>query len=211
MNERSFIHLEVAMVGPSRDRRRDKHEQIMRAAVAVFAEKGFHAARVSDIARKAGVADGTIYLYFKNKEALLLGVFEETMDRLREGVLAALADEKDPLAKIRVFAQHHFEKVQENPEVAIVLQVELRQSKTFISVYRPRKLWDYLGVFEAILDEGIAQGVIRADVDPFTTKWAFFGSLDELGLQWAVSRKRRLDLQAAAVSVAEVFIRGVAA
>ncbi|MCB9742012.1 MAG: hypothetical protein H6740_05395 [Alphaproteobacteria bacterium] len=76
-------------------------------------------------------------------------------------------------------------------------------------MYRPRKLWDYLGVFEAILDEGIAQGVIRADVDPFTTKWAFFGSLDELGLQWAVSRKRRLDLQAAAVSVAEVFIRGV--
>ena len=60
----------------------DKRTLITEAAVEVFAEKGFHQARISDIAKRAGVADGTIYLYFKNKDDLLLSVFEEKMDYL---------------------------------------------------------------------------------------------------------------------------------
>ena len=62
--------------------RPDKRERITEAAIAVFAEKGYRSSRVSDVAQAAGVADGTIYLYFKNKEDLLLSIFEEKMEML---------------------------------------------------------------------------------------------------------------------------------
>ncbi len=189
-----------------------KRGRIIEAAIAVFAKKGFHSARVSDIASAAGVADGTIYLYFKSKEDVLLQVFEEKMDELRAGLLAALEGIDDPLERIRVFARYHFSQVQEHSDVAEVLQVELRLSKKFIKDYKPRKLWDYLGVFGQIIHDGKERGVIRPGVNPFTTMWAFFGALDEIGMQWVLSRnKDKLNLDEAADEIAEVFIRGVAA
>lgn len=192
-------------------KRRGKRELILEAAIRVFAERGFHAARVSDVAKEAGVADGTIYLYFKTKEEILLSIFEESMDTLREGLVARLAGVSDPLERVRIFARFHFEQVRTNPQVAEVLQVELRLSKKFIKDYRPEKLWSYLGLFRQILQEGQASGAIRATVDPFVGMWAFFGALDEIAMQWALARhKDKFNLEAAADEVAEIFIRGLA-
>ena len=191
----------------------DKRTRIIEAAVDVFADKGFNAARVSDIAKGAGVADGTIYLYFKNKEDLLLSVFEEKMDELRASLDIELAKHADPLAKIRAFARHHFKAVREQRSVAEVLQVELRLSKKFIKDYKPDKLFAYLGVLMELVREGQARGDIRADVDPFTTGWAFFGALEEIGLLYVIAskRQREFDLDAAADQVADLFVRGIAA
>lgn len=189
-----------------------KRARILEAAIAVFAEKGFNAARVSDIAKEAGVADGTIYLYFKSKEDLLLQIFEEKMDELKAGLKAAMDGVDDPLERIRVFARYHFGQVRDHRAVAEVLQVELRLSKKFIKDYKPRKLWDYLAVFNQIIRDGQARGVIRKNVNPFTTMWAFFGALDEIGMQWVLARnKDKFNLDEAADEVADVFIRGVAA
>ncbi|MBA2320524.1 MAG: TetR/AcrR family transcriptional regulator [Deltaproteobacteria bacterium] len=180
------------------------------AAIDVFAERGFHQARVSDIARRAGVADGTIYLYFKNKEDLLLSVFEEKMDVLLAGLREALSGTDDPVERVRRFAIFHFQQVRENRATAEVLQVELRLSNKFLKEYRPEKLWAYLNVFGGIVREGQASGVFRPDLDPFVTMWAFFGALDELAMQWVLSRKSdRFDLDVAARQVAEIFIRGM--
>lgn len=191
-------------------RRADKRSLITEAAVDVFAAKGFHQARVSDIARKAGVADGTIYLYFKNKEDLLLSIFEEKMDLLLEGLGEALADSDDPVERIRRFARFHFQQVRENRAAAEVLQVELRLSNKFLKEYRPEKLWAYLGVFGQIVREGQARGLFRDDIDPFVGMWSFFGALDELAMQWVLSRKQdRFPLDQAADQVADVFIRGM--
>lgn len=196
---------------PQRNRS-DKRSLITEAAVEVFAERGFHQARVSDIARRAGVADGTIYLYFKNKEDLLLSVFEEKMDELLAGLRNALADTSDPLERIRRFARFHFDQVRENRSVSEVLQVELRLSNKFLKEYRPEKLWAYLGVFGQIVREGQAAGLFRAEVDPFITMWAFFGAMDEIAMQWVLSRKTdRFALETAASQVAEIFIRGLLA
>jgi len=191
-------------------RRADKRSLITEAAVDVFAAKGFHQARVSDIARRAGVADGTIYLYFKNKEDLLLSIFEEKMDQLLEGLGEALADAHDPVEQIRRFARFHFQQVRDNRAAAEVLQVELRLSNKFLKEYRPEKLWAYLGVFGQIVREGQAGGVFRDDIDPFIGMWSFFGALDELAMQWVLSKKQdRFPLEAAADQVADVFIRGM--
>lgn len=188
----------------------NKRALITDAAVDVFAERGFHQARISDIARRAGVADGTIYLYFKNKEDLLLSIFEEKMDFMLDGLEKALDGIDDPLDRVRRFAIFHFQQVEENRSAAEVLQIELRLSNKFLKDYRPEKLWAYLGVFGQIVREGQAQAIFRDDLDPFVTMWAFFGGLDEIAMQWVLSRRAdRFSLEAAAVQVADVFIRGM--
>ena len=176
----------------------------------VFAEKGFRGARVSDIARAAGVADGTIYLYFRNKEDLLLTIFEEKVGEILVRVHRALEGVEGPVARIHAFARFHFNELRTHPELAQVLQVELRQSSHFLREYRPEKLWQYLDVFDGLIRDGQAGGVLRGDLDPFIMKWAFFGALDELSIQWVVSRKRdRFNLDRAADQVVDVFLRGM--
>ena len=190
--------------------RSDKRSLITEAAIDVFAEKGFHQARVSDVAKRAGVADGTIYLYFKNKEDLLLSIFEEKMDELLAGLGEALEGVEDPLERVRTFGRFHFQQVRDNRAAAEVLQIELRLSNKFLKDYRPEKLWAYLGVFGQIVREGQASGVFRSELDPFTTMWAFFGGLDEIAMQWVLSRKAdRFSLENAADQVADLFIRGL--
>jgi TetR/AcrR family fatty acid metabolism transcriptional regulator len=190
----------------------DKRTLITDAAVEVFAEKGFHQARISDIAKRAGVADGTIYLYFKNKDDLLLSVFEDKMDFMLEGLGAALSGIDDPLEQVRQFARFHFKQVRTHRSAAEVLQVELRLSNKFLKEYRPEKLWAYLGVFGQIIRDGQVKGVFRKNLDPFVNMWAFFGALDELAMQWVLSRNtQRFNLEEAADQVAEVFIRGMSA
>lgn len=195
------------------DRKRaDKRELITDAATHVFAEKGFHQARVSDVARRAGVADGTIYLYFKNKEDLLLSIFEEKMDLLLQGLDEAIGQVTDPRQRIRAFASFHFEQVRTNRATAEVLQIELRLSNKFLKEYRPEKLWAYLGVFAQIVREGQAQGLFREDVDPFVSMWAFFGALDEFAMQWVLARNpERFSLAEAAEQISSIFIRGILA
>jgi TetR/AcrR family fatty acid metabolism transcriptional regulator len=178
--------------------------------VQVFAEKGFRGARISDIAGAAGVADGTIYLYFRNKEDLLLTIFEEKVGEILGRLNAALDGVDDPLDRIRAFAGFHFHQLRTHPELAQVLQVELRQSSRFLRDYRPEKLWQYLDVFDGLLRAGQDAGVLRGDLDPFLMKWAFFGALDELSIQWVVSRRRdRFNLDQAADQVVDVFLRGM--
>lgn len=192
--------------------RNEKRSRILEAAISVFAEKGFHVARISDIAHRAGVADGTIYLYFKHKEDILLSIFEEKMDELMAELSAALEGVTDPRDRVRAFARHHVYQLRKHPELAQVFQVELRQSRKFQSEYRPEKLWDYLEMFGKMIQEGQEQGLFRKDVDPFVTRWAFFGSLDEISIQWVLARKReRFNLESAADQVAEVLLRGMAA
>ena len=196
----------------SKEQRREKRARIVDAAIEVFARRGFQAARISDIARRAGVADGTIYLYFRNKEDLLLTIFEEKMEEVLVSLQAALASATDPVEGMREYARFHFEQLRIHPALAQVFQVELRQSHRFFREYRPEKLWQYLGVFESLVSAGQAQGMFRDDVDPFLVKWAFFGALDELAIQWVLARKRdRFNLDRAAEQVVDVFLCGMAA
>lgn len=197
----------MASAEPSRP---DKRDRIIDAAVEVFAEKGFRVARISDIAGKAGVADGTIYLYFKNKDDLLLVIFEEKMALLLDMLQGTLAGVSDPIERIRAYARHHFRAIEEHPALAQVLQVELRQSHRFLRDYRPEMLWRYLDVFGQLIREGQASGQIRKDVDPFLAQWAFFGALDEISIQWVLARKRdRFNLDVAASQVVDMFLRGM--
>ena len=200
----------MALAEPQKVNKLEKRVRIIDAAVEVFAERGFHAARIADIARRANVADGTIYLYFRNKEDLLLCVFEEKMEEHLAALQAALDGITGPLERIRAFAHFHFGQMRAQPSLAQVLQVELRQSHKCLREYRPEKLWQYLDVLGEMISEGQAAGLIRTDLDPFLAKWAVFGALDEISMQWVLARRReRFDLDLATEQVVEMVLGGL--
>src|SRR5262247_3903339 len=110
----------------------DKRERILDAAERIFAQHGFFAARVSEIAKEAGVADGTIYLYFKNKDDLLISLFESRMDRVNSHLAAQTALYRGPREKLLAFIKAYLALVKTQPAAAEVLTVELRQSSKFM-------------------------------------------------------------------------------
>ncbi len=190
-------------------RKADRRRHILQAAVGVFARQGFHKSRVSDVARAAEVADGTIYLYFKSKDAILISIFEETMADMIARAEAALMPHSDPLSKLREFALFHMRNVEENRDVAKVLQVELRLSSTFMKEYRPVRLQEYMDIIGTIIVAGKSCGVIRQDVNPIIARRALFGALDEIAMQWILTPNARYGLMESAEQIAELFVRGL--
>ncbi len=199
------------MSDAAEQRRQDKRRQILEAAVDVFAEKGFHKSRVSDVARAADVADGTIYLYFKGKDDILISIFEETMQEMTEGVTAALAGIADPLDRLRAFAEFHMGNVETHRNVAKVLQVELRLSNTFMKEYKPTRLQSYMDIIGGLIEEGKQAGVVRSDANPTILRRAFFGALDEIAMQWVLTPNARYGLKESAQQIADLFVRGLRA
>lgn len=186
-----------------------KHKKILKAAVKVFAEKGFYNARVSEIAKEADVADGTIYLYFKNKDDILISLFEEEFGQIVENMRQELEKEENPLKKIRKFAQVHLSILQKQQQLAEVLGVEVRQSSKFMKEYVNKPFIEYLNLIRAIVVEGQEKGVIRKDLTPGIMKRAFFGALDEMARYWVLSTKKKHSINDAVWQISDVFIRGM--
>jgi len=187
----------------------NKHQKILKAAVKVFAEKGFYNSRVSEIAKEANVADGTIYLYFKNKDDILISLFEEEFGQIVENMRKELAKEKDPLQKIRIFAITHLSIVSKQQQLGEVLGVEVRQSSKFMKEYINNPFIEYLNLIRSIVIEGQEKGFIRKDLTPGIMKRALFGALDEMARYWVLSTKKKHSINEAALQISEVFIRGV--
>lgn len=188
----------------------DKREAIMRAAIDVFAERGYFNAQVADIARVAGIAAGTVYLYFRSKDDVLVSIFERTMrQRLAEGK-AAVADIAEPAERLRQFAHLHLGMLGRDRNLAIVFQVELRQSVKFMERFSSTLLRDYLGQIRAAIEDGQARGTFRRDVNATTGAKMFFGALDEMATNWILSRRRR-SLELDADAVVDLFLDGARA
>lgn len=187
----------------------NKHQKIIKAAIKVFAQKGFFNARISDIAKTAKVADGTIYLYFNNKYDILISLFEEEIGKIILQVKQALKDETSPGEMLRTFALHHLKILEENRELAEVLQVELRQSTIFMKEYRNKKFVEYLDIVSSIIQQGQEKGAFRQDVDANLFKRAYFGALDELSRLWILTPNHSQSIEQTADQVADIFISGI--
>jgi TetR/AcrR family transcriptional regulator, fatty acid metabolism regulator protein len=187
-----------------------KRDAILRAAIDVFAERGFFNAQVADVARAAGVAAGTVYLYFKSKDDLLVSIFERSM---REGLMmgrAAVVDLRDPGERLRRLARAHLARLGADRNLAIVFQVELRQSTKFMERFSATLLRDYLGLIREAIADGQRGGLFRADVKATAMAKMLFGALDEMATNWILSR-RRYSLEADADTVVDLFIDGARA
>lgn len=187
----------------------DKSSRILDAAIKVFARKGFYNATIADVARVAEVAEGTIYLYFKNKDDLLISIFEQSMELFIQEAKKELGDIEDPKAKLKRFLSLHLELVQKNPELAQVLQIELRQSSKFMKEYEGGKLGEYLNLVRGILEEGQEKGVFRVGLDARILRRAIFGAVDELALEWLLMTKKKYSLESCAEQIGDMVVRGI--
>jgi TetR/AcrR family fatty acid metabolism transcriptional regulator len=211
MNEHSFMTVSAprrSVPSTTRLERPDKRDAILRAAIDTFAARGFFTAQVADVARAAGVAAGTVYLYFKGKDDLLISIFERTMkEAIAEGrnTVSGLADPADRLQEI---AKLHLGRLGRDRALAIVFQIELRQSTKFMERFSATQLREYLGIIRDVIAEGQVAGAFRADINPTLGAKLFFGMLDEMATNWILSR-RKYSLLAEADAIVDVFVRGV--
>ena len=197
------------MVRPAElPRPENKRERILRAAIDVFAQSGYFNAKVSEIARAAGVADGTIYLYFENKEDLLISVFREHTRNYLLSLESDLANVKGPEERMRIAIRHHLEALGANRSLAIVWQVELRHSLKFMALLSHQEVSDYLNILRKTVEQGQSAGVFRRTLHPQLVAKSVFGILDEMVTSWVLS-EREYALEDQADQVADLVLNGL--
>jgi len=187
----------------------EKYRMILNAAKQVFAMEGFYNSKVSEIAREAHVADGTIYLYFKNMDDILISLFEEELTRIIKTVKSELESITDPREKLIKFCDNHLAILEADKALAEVIQVELRQSNKFMREYKNRHFLSYLNIIADIVAQGQQQGIFRNELKPDLCARVIFGSLDELSTYLITSKRKRFDVHEVAVMVGRSFLEGM--
>jgi TetR/AcrR family fatty acid metabolism transcriptional regulator len=195
---------------PTPRRGGDKRERILRAAVKVFARSGFHATRVSEVAKAAGVADGTIYLYFKSKEELLVSLFEDRVRRLLDFMRDELPRLPTAAAKLRKVIEMQLGLLEGERDLAEVITVILRQSTKLLKEYAAPRFMEYLDAIARIVQSGQERGEFRSDVSPHLVARAAWGALDGVALTWALGKADQGGLVRSAGQLADVLLRGLA-
>ena len=186
----------------------DKREAILRAAITVFAHNGYFNSKVADIASEAGVADGTVYLYFKSKEDILHSVFDRSVEKAIAEAKKIIETITDPKEKLRQIALLHLERLGDDRDLAVVFQVELRGSTKFMEEFSAAGFAEYLALIRSTFEEGQQAGVFRPDLNAKVVAKILFGALDEMATNWILS-KRRYKLAPMADQVLDIFLNGV--
>jgi TetR/AcrR family fatty acid metabolism transcriptional regulator len=188
----------------------DKRERILDAAVRVLAKRGFHSTRISEVAKAASVADGTIYLYFKSKDELLVSLFEDRVERLLAFLQAELPRSGSASDKLKRIIELQLGLLEEERDLAEVLTVILRQSTKLMKKYAAPKFNAYLDSIARVVADGQATGELRSDVSPHLVARAMFGALDGIAMTWALGKADRGGLSRASAQLAQIVLRGLA-
>jgi TetR/AcrR family fatty acid metabolism transcriptional regulator len=194
-----------------RSRGTEKRERILQSAIRVFAKKGFYNTRVSEIARTAGVADGMIYLYFKNKDDILISIFTDRIGTLNDEMLRQLASLGSPSEKIQRIVSVQLGLLRGHKDLAEVITINLRQSNRFLKQYAAPGFNRYLDIIAGVVQEGQERGEFRTDVSPRVAACSLFGALDGLTLTWVLGSRDADRLARAGQQVAHIFIEGLRA
>lgn len=187
----------------------DKHNKIIISATKVFAKKGFFNARISDIAKEAKVADGTIYLYFNNKFDILISVLEEEIGKIIEQIEKAIEQETDPEKMLNIFIEKHLSAMKQNKNLAEVIHIELRQSDRLVKEYRNTSFKQYIDMISKIIKKGQELGIYRTDILPDIAKRAFFGALDEVSRIWTTPGNVQYSVEETADQIIALFLAGM--
>jgi len=185
-----------------------KYKQIIDAAVVVIAENGYHHAQVSKIAKQAGVADGTIYLYFKNKEDILISLFEEKMGQFVREIRSKMTGQTNVIDQLDVLITSHFQMLADDHHLAIVTQLELRQSNKDIRLKINKVLKEYLLLVDEVLNNGVEAKVLREDLDIRLARQMVFGTIDEVATTWVIN-DQKYDITKLAPGVHSLIVNGL--
>ncbi len=188
----------------------DKYTAIIQAAVEVMARHGYENARMGDIAEAAGVATGTLYLYFKNKPDLVVTVFREKLGQMVRAMVDGLPAAAQPLAQLRWFVQGHLQALAAEPSLAVFTQNEIRQSDPEIRRRINAVMEEgYFAFLEALLRSGQELGAFRRDVDWRLIRNMVFGTLDQTVTAWVLAGCK-WDLAAQAEAIIQLLSAAIA-
>lgn len=186
----------------------EKYQRILDAAVEVIAERGYFKSPVSEIAKRAGVADGTVYLYFKSKDDVLRTAIDRRFDRFYQQIADAFVTIEGPREQLEYIALVHLESYQVNRSMAVLLQTEMRQSAKFIAEFSHRHLARYIQTVREVVRRGQEQGIFRRELSDGVVAHCMFGAIDEL-VSSAVFTGRVYDAKVTATQVIDVLLNGI--
>lgn len=187
-----------------------KYHQIIEAAVKVIAENGYHGSQVSKIAKEANVADGTIYLYFKNKEDILVSLFKVKMGQFIDKIAVAIEEKQSASDQLYTLIQMHFQQLSKDYYLAIVTQLELRQSNYSLRLKINQVLKPYLTVIDSVVKKGISEQQFRENLNLPLVRQMIFGTLDEIVTNW-VMKEQKYDLNKMVPEIHQLLIDALAA
>lgn len=186
----------------------EKYDRILEAAIEIVAEKGFQHARITDIASRAGVADGTVYLYFENKNHILRAAIDSAFQQFSSRVHTALSGVEDPIARLRTIARMHIETLVGWRNLAIILQTQVRQSADFLEQFSHHSFVDYINLIREVIRAGQREGSIRPDISDRVMALCLFGALDEMISSWLFTG-RPIDPEQTATQVLDILWNGI--
>jgi len=210
MDEEAQERPTAASTAPATGPGSEKYQRILDAAVEVIAERGYFNSPVSAIAKRAGVADGTIYLYFKSKDDVLRTAIDEAFVKFYRQVEEGFARLTGPKEQLEFLAELHLESYQVNRSMAVLMQTEMRQSAKFIAEFSHKHLVRYIQVVREVIRRGQQEGIFRQDVSDGVVAHCMFGAIDEL-LSSAVFTGRTYEPKVTARQVMDVLMNGIGA
>jgi TetR/AcrR family fatty acid metabolism transcriptional regulator len=185
-----------------------KYHRILEAAVKVFARQGFRQSTVSQIAKEAGVADGTIYLYFKNKDDILVHFFSFKAKQVFDCFRKEVGRGADSAGKLRNLVRIHLAEFQRDPDMAVVYQVETHQSSRLAEKQIREMAKMYQDIIAEIVEQGQQEGSIRKDLYLGLVKRFILGAVEETIGSWLHSGCS-YDLVSMADPLVDLFVRGI--
>jgi TetR/AcrR family fatty acid metabolism transcriptional regulator len=192
----------------NRIEKNNKYHQILEAAVKVFARQGFHQSTVAQIAKEAGVADGTIYLYFKNKDDILVQFFNFRAKQVFESFREEVDRAETSSDKLRNLVRRHLAEFQRDRDGAVVYQVETHQSSRLAEAQIKEMSKMYRDLISEIIEQGQQEGTIRKDLYVGLVKRFIIGGVDEVINTWLHS-DGEYDLVSMADPLVELFMKGI--
>lgn len=189
----------------------NKHALILSAATKVFAKKGFFNARISDIAKEAKIADGTIYLYFNNKHDILISIFEKELGAIHNKTQEMIEKENNAEIMLRLFISNYLRAMKKNKFFARVLQLELRQTDKQITEYRNNQFAAYINMLSSIIVLGQEQDLFRSDLNPDIIKRTIYGALEETSRVWNISLESHYSLEDTLQQLVHLILSGLRA
>lgn len=187
--------------------RSEKYHKILQSAGAVFSELGFYKATISQIATKAGVADGTLYLYFKNKDDILYQYISFKTEQVFKKMHAAVEDGRTAEEKLRYLIHCHLQEFQNDKHMAIIFQSEVRYLRDIQSQIKDISKM-YLDLLSEIIEQGQIEGSMRQDLFVGLVKRFILGAVEGVISTW-VSADGRYDLVSMADPLVDLYLTGL--
>mgnify|MGYP000518928981 CR=1 FL=1 len=192
----------------SRKKDNEKRKRILDSAIKVFAKTGYSDARIQDVAEEAGVSHGTVYIYFKNKDALFMSIFQEILGELIQYISSEIQKEKNAEDKIRRIISMQLDIIEENPDLTKLILIEFPRSGNFLNDSNTNVLSRYIDLISDVLKEGIDEGIFSIEMRTEVTATMIYAGIQGIATRWILDGMD-YSLKAMEKSIADILLNGL--